>query len=108
MFQGFAKLIDAHDDARERIIKISREITKSSKRVIFETHRCLGDTSSLKIKLDQVSRKFAEIATELDYTRFESRFHYILMCLDIMELILQECKNSSKLLSCCISATTRA
>ncbi|KAF1934376.1 Translin [Didymella exigua CBS 183.55] len=39
MFEGFRKELDAHHDRRERIIKASRDITASSKKIIFTLQR---------------------------------------------------------------------
>ncbi|KAJ4384149.1 hypothetical protein N0V86_000994 [Didymella sp. IMI 355093] len=39
MFEGFRTELDAHHDRRERIIKASRDITASSKKIIFTLQR---------------------------------------------------------------------
>ncbi|KAJ4364342.1 hypothetical protein N0V95_000751 [Ascochyta clinopodiicola] len=39
MFEGFRKELDEHHDRRERIIKASRDITASSKKIIFTLQR---------------------------------------------------------------------
>ncbi|KAG9011046.1 hypothetical protein FRB94_008973 [Tulasnella sp. JGI-2019a] len=47
LFEGFREEIDQYVDRRERIIKISREITLLSKRIIFSLHRLLVDHSAV-------------------------------------------------------------
>lgn len=39
MFEGFRKELDEHHDRRERIVKASRDITASSKKIIFTLQR---------------------------------------------------------------------
>ena len=41
-FIGFRADLDAHQDKYERLVKISRDITIISKRIIFNLHRCVG------------------------------------------------------------------
>ena len=38
-FEGFRQELDDHQSRRERIIKVSRDITACSKRLIFLLHR---------------------------------------------------------------------
>lgn len=47
VFEGFREELDQYVDRRERIIKISREITLLSKRIIFALHRLFVDISAL-------------------------------------------------------------
>ena len=39
VFEGFKAELDEHHDRRERVIKASRDITASSKKVIFALQR---------------------------------------------------------------------
>ena len=70
-FSKFQKELDSQYDKRERIIKLSRDLTIFSKRVIFALHRTtdaeslpqvLGDVDS---KLDTIRGCLVEIANEL-------------------------------------------
>lgn len=40
-FAEYRAELDSHSDRRERIIKQSRDITASSKKLIFSAHRCV-------------------------------------------------------------------
>lgn len=42
-FGAFRDELDEHYDRRERLIKISRDITNASKKIIFSLHRLLTD-----------------------------------------------------------------
>ncbi|KAG8885430.1 hypothetical protein FRB97_001153 [Tulasnella sp. 331] len=84
IFEGFRKEIDLYVDRRERIIKISREITLLSKRTIFALHRLLVDNSSeaaravslmkAEAHLAAVSEQFAIIHGELEGGKLYWRF----------------------------------
>jgi predicted translin family RNA/ssDNA-binding protein len=86
-FQAYAKEIDARDDSREAIVKLSRDITRSSKKVGFLLHRCpLNSNGPDHVKLLQdadkqltnIHRLIAQIATiiqsQTDYDRYSRAF----------------------------------
>jgi predicted translin family RNA/ssDNA-binding protein len=47
IFTQFRDKLDAHYDRRERLIKISRDITSLSKKMIFSLQRIQGDVTIL-------------------------------------------------------------
>ncbi len=72
-FQDCSKQLDAHHDRHERLVKISRDITVESKRVIFLLHRIHNEASQEKIsaeartKLQWVTATlFKKVAQELN------------------------------------------
>jgi len=74
-FQHFRDELDEHHDRRERLIKVSRDITNISKKSIFLLHRLAMEaqdasarTSAARAGLDklrQVQRMYADIRHEL-------------------------------------------
>ena len=48
-FYDCSKKLDTHHDRYERLVKLSRDITIESKRVIFLLHRVQDDVSKLKL-----------------------------------------------------------
>jgi len=74
LFDGFREELDEKHDRNERIVKLSRDVTIESKRVIFTLHRCIGldETKKQEIfreaeeKLDAIRKeKFRQIAEEI-------------------------------------------
>jgi predicted translin family RNA/ssDNA-binding protein len=47
IFTGVRDKLDAHYDRRERLIKISRDITALSKKMIFSLQRIQGEVTSI-------------------------------------------------------------
>jgi predicted translin family RNA/ssDNA-binding protein len=47
IFTQFRDKLDAHYDRRERLIKISRDITSLSKKMIFSLQRIQGEVTAL-------------------------------------------------------------
>jgi predicted translin family RNA/ssDNA-binding protein len=47
VFTGIRDKLDAHYDRKERLVKISRDITALSKKMIFSLQRIQGEISSL-------------------------------------------------------------
>jgi predicted translin family RNA/ssDNA-binding protein len=47
IFTQIRDKLDAHYDRRERLVKISRDITSLSKKMIFSLHRVQGDITTL-------------------------------------------------------------
>ncbi|TDL28810.1 Translin [Rickenella mellea] len=84
VFDGFRVELDEYNDRRERLIKVSRDITNASKKVIFLLHRLAtakiesGGTDFKSIakqgrdKLIEIQALFASIRGELDGERFWS------------------------------------
>ncbi|KAG1755019.1 Translin [Suillus paluster] len=81
-FDKFRQELDEHHDRRERLIKISRDATNLSKKVIFLLHRTISEesnNSSLRIvrrgreKLREVQALYAQIRNEVQAERF---WHY--------------------------------
>lgn len=83
-FEGFREEIDLYVDRRERIIKMSREITLLSKRIIFALHRLFVDNSSEAARASGLKKtdpqfaavrgQFAQIHEELDGGKLYWRF----------------------------------
>lgn len=81
-FDEFRQEIDEHHDRRERLIKISRDATNLSKKVIFLLHRTMTEesnndsNSSLRVvrrgreKLREVQALYAQIRFEVQAERF--------------------------------------
>jgi len=63
-FQMCSKKLDEHNDRHERLVKLSRDITIESKRIIFLLHRVQDDETKLKLtaeadsKLKWVQKKY--------------------------------------------------
>jgi predicted translin family RNA/ssDNA-binding protein len=67
IFTQIRDKLDAHYDRRERLIKISRDITALSKKMIFSLHRIQGDISSLPAGIQkEVDQREAEIQQLLE------------------------------------------
>jgi predicted translin family RNA/ssDNA-binding protein len=73
MFEGFRADLDAHHDRRERIIKASRDITASSKKIIFTLQRVRNVGQPLPPFVhkanaqywDTIAKQYAHIAADL-------------------------------------------
>ena len=74
MFHSFRAELDAHHDLRERVIKVSRDVTALSKKMIFTLQRtptlpCSSLPSSLqeelRPRLSQIHMLLASLATDL-------------------------------------------
>ncbi|XP_059621888.1 translin-associated protein X [Phlebotomus argentipes] len=65
-FQGFARELDDKHDRHERIVKISRDITIESKRIIFLLHTIDQRKDNTKQVLEEAQRRLEELCT----TRF--------------------------------------
>jgi len=82
LFKGFSQKLDEDNDRRERIVKISRDITIGSKRVISLLQRaCWEDKDDIirqaKLDLDKIHLLFGNIITELnnqEYWKFQRSF----------------------------------
>ena len=62
IFTKIRDKLDAHYDRRERLIKISRDITALSKKMIFSLQRIQGDVDSLPAGIQkQVDQQEGEI-----------------------------------------------
>lgn len=59
-FQGFRTELDAHYAQRERIVKLSRDVTALSKQLIFALHR-IGGGKSKKQVFKEVEGKMADL-----------------------------------------------
>merc|ERR1740137_485467 len=66
MFGQISKVLDARHDKRERCIKLSRDITIESKRIIFFLHRIKSDEDK-KAVLDEAVGRFMEMKEKLWY-----------------------------------------
>eukprot|EP00002_Diphylleia_rotans_P033587 TRINITY_DN7159_c0_g1_i2.p1 TRINITY_DN7159_c0_g1~~TRINITY_DN7159_c0_g1_i2.p1 ORF type:complete len:276 (-),score=45.25 TRINITY_DN7159_c0_g1_i2:446-1273(-) len=81
-FRQAAKELDVHHDRRERLIRLSRDITAESKKIIFLLHRCSGEDpqeifSKASSSLESLRKKIQSIASELDpstYWRYMNSF----------------------------------
>lgn len=73
MFEGFRAELDSHHDRRERIIKASRDITASSKKIIFTLQRVRNVGQPLPPFVhkanaqywDTIAKQYASIAADL-------------------------------------------
>ncbi|KAF2667024.1 Translin [Microthyrium microscopicum] len=73
MFEGFKSELDEHHDRRERIIKASRDITATSKKIIFGLQRVRNMkqpipgaiTKSNQPLWDLISKAYSSISTDL-------------------------------------------
>jgi len=65
VFDGFRQELDDHNDRRERLIKLSREVTNLSKKIIFSLHRQaleqLDDNSHTVLSTNEGRMGFVEI-----------------------------------------------
>ena len=64
MFGQISKVLDARHDKRERCIKLSRDITIESKRIIFCLHRIKSDEDK-KAVLDEAVGRLMEMKEKL-------------------------------------------
>ncbi|KAF2073701.1 hypothetical protein CYY_004989 [Polysphondylium violaceum] len=82
LFKGFSQKLDEDNDRRERIVKISRDITISSKRLISLLQRACWENKQdiivqAKEDLDKIHLLFGTIITELnnqEYWKFQRSF----------------------------------
>ena len=67
VFTQFRDKLDAHYDRRERLVKISRDITAHSKKMIFSLQRVQGEVTALPPNIrKEVENREAEIQTLLE------------------------------------------
>ena len=66
MFGQISKVLDARHDKRERIVKLSRDITSESKRIIFCLHRIKSDEDKMAV-LEEAEGRFMEMKGKLWY-----------------------------------------
>jgi predicted translin family RNA/ssDNA-binding protein len=71
-FTQFRDKLDAHYDRRERLVKISRDITALSKKMIFSLQRVQGEITALPPNIrNEVDTREAEIQTLLEKARLD-------------------------------------
>jgi predicted translin family RNA/ssDNA-binding protein len=71
-FTQFRDKLDAHYDRRERLVKISRDITALSKKMIFSLQRVQGEITALPPNIrKEVDTREAEIQTLLEKARLD-------------------------------------
>ncbi|CDH55779.1 translin-associated protein x [Lichtheimia corymbifera JMRC:FSU:9682] len=73
-FKNCRNVLDAHHDRRERIIKLSRDITAQSKKMIFALHRAIQrgtDYKEAKSKQDEIMGLFRQLAPEVEGPNYE-------------------------------------
>lgn len=63
-FGEFSKMLDDRHDRHERIVKISRDITIESKRIIFALHRIQGDADK-PVVMDEAEQRFRNVNKNL-------------------------------------------
>ncbi|PAA89374.1 hypothetical protein BOX15_Mlig001638g2, partial [Macrostomum lignano] len=62
LFQTFKERLDVKQDRRERIVKLSRDITMESKRLIFTLHRVAGASDEERLAvLTEVSQRLDKL-----------------------------------------------
>ena len=83
LFQQYQIELDYNHDKRERLVKLSRDITIQSKRIIFLLHRALSLADKTPVlneaeqKLQQVAKLLCKVAEELineDPARYKSAY----------------------------------
>ena len=83
LFQQYHNELDCSHDKRERLVKLSRDITIQSKRIIFLLHRALSSTDKNSVlteadcKFQEVTKLLHKIAEELvdeDSSRYKSAY----------------------------------
>ena len=83
LFQQYQNELDCSHDKRERLVKLSRDITIQSKRIIFLLHRALSLTDKSPVlneaecKLQEVGKLLHKVAEELineDHARYKSAY----------------------------------
>ena len=57
IFMGFRKELDSRYDAQERLVKLSRDCSIQSKRVIFTLHQFTGNNGSKEHVLNEAESK---------------------------------------------------
>ena len=83
LFQQYQRELDYNHDKRERLVKLGRDVTIQSKRIIFLLHRALSAADITTIlseadnKLQDVSKLLCKVAEELvneDPTRYRTAY----------------------------------
>ena len=83
LFQQYQRELDYSHDKRERLVKLSRDVTIQSKRIIFLLHRALSSADKTSIlseadnKLQEVTKLLCKVAEELvneDPARYRSAY----------------------------------
>ena len=102
IFTQFRDKLDAHYDRRERLIKISRDITSLSKKMIFSLQRIQGEVTSLPAGIQkEVDLREREIQKLLEKAEPDIRganaYRYQLvkayLTLDIIDKFLLDYRN---------------
>ncbi|KAI9268346.1 Translin [Phascolomyces articulosus] len=80
-FTEARNVLDAHHDRRERVIKVSRDITAQSKKMVFALHRAAQRNGTnydeAKTKKEEIMKMFRLLALEIDgpdYYRYSRSF----------------------------------
>ncbi|KAL1932847.1 hypothetical protein VTP01DRAFT_8525 [Rhizomucor pusillus] len=79
-FANARATLDAHHDRRERVIKLSRDITAQSKKLVFALHRVSqknGKFNEARTKQNEIMALFKQLAPELtgvNYYRYARSF----------------------------------
>ncbi|KAI1849073.1 hypothetical protein JX265_013088 [Neoarthrinium moseri] len=87
MFEGFRDELDKHHDRREKIVKVSRDVTALSKKIIFSLQRVRKLNQPLpdnivKENEERMSEIKSMLATIVDDVSGIRRYRYNLMCLE--------------------------
>ncbi|KAI9496679.1 Translin [Zychaea mexicana] len=72
-FTEARNILDAHHDRRERVIKVSRDITAQSKKMVFALHRAAqkgGNYKEAKLKQEEIMGLFRQLAPEVAGTNY--------------------------------------
>ncbi|KAI7847487.1 Translin [Circinella umbellata] len=80
-FTEARNVLDAHHDRRERVIKVSRDITAQSKKMVFALHRAAQrggkNYNEAKFKQDEIIKLFQKLSIEVvgpNYYRYARSF----------------------------------
>ncbi|KAK6074137.1 translin family protein [Seiridium cupressi] len=87
MFEGFRNELDKHHDRREKIVKVSRDVTALSKKIIFSLQRVrklnqpipANITKENEERLVEIKSMLSTIVDDVSGIR---RYRYNLMCLE--------------------------
>ncbi|KAI0170684.1 Translin [Pestalotiopsis sp. NC0098] len=87
MFEGFRNELDKHHDRREKIVKVSRDVTALSKKIIFSLQRVrkLGQPIPANITKENEERLVeikSMLSTIVDDVSGIRRYRYNLICLE--------------------------
>ena len=82
MFGEISVYLDSRHDKKERIVKLSRDITIESKRIIFCLHRIKNEDDTNKDSIIEAEKRLADLRENLWFQVFNIRNHSTLFSLN--------------------------